>query len=323
MHQRNTRIRLLLMLSIMLFIATAGASVSQAKTISPLKVKGTHLVNSKGNVVQLKGVSTHGIAWYPQYVNTKSFKSFKKMGANTIRLAVYSSTEEGYSTDLFTKIEEGINIASNLNMYVILDWHILNHGNPKTDQAKAKQFFRYFAKKYKNAPNLLYEICNEPNGSDVTWEKSIKPYANTIIPMIKKYNKDAVIIVGTPTWSQDVDIAANSPIKGYSNLMYTLHFYAATHTDAIRKKCITAIKKGLPVFVTEFSISDASGNGKISKKQGKKWMKLLKKYKISRVAWSLCNKNETSALIKPGCTKSGGFKKSDLSKTGKWIVKNW
>ena len=46
MHQRNTRIRLLLMLSIMLFIATAGASVSQAKTISPLKVKGTHLVNS-------------------------------------------------------------------------------------------------------------------------------------------------------------------------------------------------------------------------------------------------------------------------------------
>ena len=141
--------------------------------------------------------------------------------------------------------------------------------------------------------------------------------------MIRKYDKNALIIVGTPTWSQDVDVVANNPIKGEKNILYALHFYAATHGDWIRKKLEVAHKKKLPVFVSEFSICDASGNGAINTKEAKKWMKLLKKYKIARIAWSLCNKNETSALLKPSCKKTTKISKSDLSKTGKWIVKNW
>lgn len=120
-----------------------------------------------------------------------------------------------------------------------------------------------------------------------------------------------------------MDIVAQNPIKNQKNIMYALHFYAATHKDWIRDKLKKANQSGLPILVTEFSICDASGNGALDTKEAGKWMKLLKKYKIGRIAWNISNKNETSALIKSSCQKTGNIKKGDLSKSGKWIMKNW
>lgn len=316
------------MLIAIMMVVCAGAVGSRrvcceaAKKPQALHVEGTKIVNASGKTVTLKGVSTHGIAWFPQYVNKKCFQSFKKMGANTVRLAFYSDDGAGYSKSLYSKVDEGVKAATELGMYVIIDWHILSDGNPKTNQGKAKQFFTYFAKKYAGYTNVLYEICNEPNGN-VTWKKDIKPYANQMISLIRTYDKDALIIVGTPTWSQDVDVAADDPIKNQSNLVYALHFYAATHGEWIRNKLKTANQKGLPVIVSEFSICDASGNGGINKKEAAAWMKLLKKYKVGRIAWNISNKNETSALIQPSCKKTGAITKKNLSKSGKWIIKNW
>lgn len=270
---------------------------------------------------QLKGVSTHGIAWFSQYVNKSCFKSFKKMGVNTIRLALYSDPGAGYSTSLYSKVEEGIRYASELGMYVILDWHILQDGNPKTHQKQALSFFTRFARKYGRQKNILYEICNEPNGN-VTWNGDIRPYANKLIKRIRKYDKNSLVIVGTPTWSQDVDVVARDPLT-QKNVVYALHFYAATHKDELRSKVKTAYQAGLPMFVSEFSICDASGNGRLDRKSATKWMKLLKKYKIGHVAWNISNKNETSALIKSRCKKTGNFTRSNLSPSGRWIARWW
>ncbi len=310
-----------------LFFLGAGISAVHTKAASPvakwgrLKVSGKNIVNEKGKKVVLKGVSTHGIAWYPQYVNKSCFQSFKKMGVNTIRLAMYSDPGAGYSTSLYAKIDEGIRYATELGMYVILDWHILSDGNPKTHQKEALKFFTKYAKKYANQKNILYEICNEPNGN-VTWKKDIRPYANKVINRIRKYDKDSIVIVGTPTWSQDVDVVAGSPLK-QKNVVYSLHFYAATHTEYLREKVRRVYAAGLPMLVSEFSICEASGDGRIDKKSANKWMKMLTKYKIGYVAWNLSNKNETSSLIKSSCRKTAGITKKNLSKSGKWIAKWW
>lgn len=303
------------------FCSMSTKAATPVQKWGQLSVSGTNIVNAKGKKVQLKGVSTHGIAWYPQYVNVSCFKSFRKMGVNTIRLALYSNPSDGFSTKLYAKVEEGIRAATKLGMYVIIDWHILNDGNPKKYQKRALKFFSRMAKKYGRQNNILYEICNEPNGN-VTWNRDIRPYANKVIKRIRKYDKKNIIIVGTPTWSQDVDIAAKKPLK-HKNIVYALHFYAATHKGFLQQKLKAARKAGLPVFVSEFSICDASGNGGISKKSAKKWMKLLKKYKIGHVAWNISNKAETSALIKSSCQKTGNFKKSNLSKAGRWIAAWW
>ena len=310
-----------LLLQLPVFPAYAVSS-TPLQTNGQLKVKGTKIVNSSGKTVILKGVSTHGINWFPQYVNKSAFKTLRdQWGVNCIRLAMYTEEYNGYcsgdnQSELKKIIDNGVKYATELGMYVIIDWHILSDGNPVKNKKQAMSFFKYMAKKYKNQNNIFYEICNEPNG-DTSWNR-IKGYASSVIKIIRKYDKKNIILVGTPTWSQDVDVAADSPIKGYSNIMYTFHFYAATHGDSYRQKVQAAIQKGMPVFVSEFGISESSGNGRIDKNEANKWMQFLKKNKISYVCWSLCNKNESCSLLKSSCSRTGNFKKSDLSQAGLW-----
>lgn len=291
-----------------------------------LSVKGTNMTDKKGKPFQLKGISTHGLSWFPQYVNKDAFKTLRdEWGCNVVRLAMYTAEYNGYCTGddanreyLRNLVDDGVKYATDLDMYVIIDWHILSDGNPNVYREQARAYFTYMAKKYKNNGHVIYEICNEPNGN-TTWN-DVRSYAQPIINTIRKYDKKAIIIVGTPTWSQDVDIAAQNPLKG-KNIMYTLHFYAATHGDGLRQKAQTAMDKGLPLFVTEFGFCDASGNGNIDKSQAKKWMQFLNKNKISYCMWSLCNKDEAASALKSSCTATSKWKRSDISTAGKMLMK--
>lgn len=291
-----------------------------------LSVKGTQLVDKNKKPFQLRGISTHGLSWFPQYVNKEGFKTLRdEWGCNVVRLAMYTAEGNGYCTGdaanrkvLRKLVKNGVKYAADLDMYVIVDWHILSDGNPNIYKKQAKSFFNYMSKKFKNNDHVIYEICNEPNGG-TTWE-DVRSYAVPIIKTIRKNDKDAIIIVGSPTWSQDVDIAAGHPLKG-KNIMYSLHFYAATHKEGLRQKAQTAMDKGLPLFVTEFGFCDASGNGNIDKQESEKWIKYLNDNNISFCMWSLCNKAEAASAIKPQCSAVSGWKSSDISEAGKMLIK--
>lgn len=288
-----------------------------------LAVKGTQLVDQNGNPVQLRGISTHGIAWFPSFVDQNAFREFREnWNVNVMRLAMYTAEYAGYceggnQEDLKNIIYRGVQYATDNDMYVIIDWHILHDLTPKKYMDEAEDFFETMSSKYKDYNNVIYEICNEPNGG-TTW-KEIKEYAEVIIPIIRANDPDAIIIVGTPNWSQRVDEAAADPIKGYDNIMYTLHFYAGTHKDDLRKTMKKAIEDGLPVFVSEFGICDASGNGALDKTSAQKWIDLMDEYGVSYVCWALANKDESAALIKSSVTKTSGFTANDLSESGKWL----
>lgn len=212
-----------------------------------------------------------------------------------------------------------MNYATELGLYVIIDWHILSDGNPNTYKTQAINFFNEMSTLYKDNDNVIYEICNEPNGN-VQWSKDIKPYAQEVIGEIRKIDDDAIILCGTPTWSQDVDIVADDPIQGYSNIMYTLHFYADTHRQNLRDKAQIALNKNLPLFVSEFGICDASGNGNINEQEANNWINFLNKNNISWVCWNLSNKNESSALLSSNTNKMSGWTKEELSQQGKWLI---
>ena len=277
MNQKRRKWYVMAGLLAVLFVLALYVTPAEAAKLPELKVKGTQLVNDKGKPVRLKGVSTHGLSWFPEYVNQKSFTQMKKKwGINTVRLAMYTAEYNGYCTGdaknrkaLEKKIDEGVEYATKAGLYVIIDWHILSDGDPKTYEKQSLAFFKKMAAKYKDHTNVIYEICNEPNGG-TSWA-TIKSYAKKVVKAIRAKDKKAVIIIGTPTWSQDVDLVADSPIKGYKNLMYTLHFYAGTHGEYLRTKAQAALDKGLPLFVSEFGISDASGNGNLNKEEGGKW----------------------------------------------------
>lgn len=290
-----------------------------------LHVAGTRLCDENNTPVQLKGLSSHGLGWFPDYINKQAFQDFRDdWNMNIIRLALYTAEEEGYCSKdenhkdfLKEVVSKGIEIARELKMYVIVDWHILLDNSPSINIKDAIDFFEEISSKHKEDEHILYEICNEPNGN-TSWE-DVKNYAEQVIPVIRKNAPDAIIIVGTPTWSQDVDIASENPISGYDNIMYALHFYADTHKDALRDKMRKALDNQLPIFVTEYGICDASGNGAINPEEADKWISLLDELKISHIAWNLSNKDESSAILKKTCTKSMDFTQEDLNDSGIWL----
>lgn len=289
-----------------------------------LSVKGTQLVDEKGQAVQLRGISTHGIAWFPDFVNQDAVMQLSEdWGANLFRIAMYTDENGGYCTDgdkekLKALVTDGVEYAKQADMYVIVDWHILHDSNPLTHKAEALQFFKEMTEKLKGEKHVLYEICNEPNGG-TGWE-DIKAYADEVIPVIRENTPDAVILVGTPTWSQEIDKPQNDPISGYDNIMYTLHFYAATHKEDLRSKMVNAVEAGTPVFVSEYGLCDASGNGGNDLGQAQSWIDTMDQHGISYAVWSFCNKEETSALIASSCRKTSDFTREDLSESGKWIM---
>ena len=288
-----------------------------------LRVSGTRLTDAAGKPVQLRGVSTLGLAWYPEYVDEAAFRTLRDdWGANTVRLAMYTCEEGGYMTGgdragLEALIDKGVKLCAALGMYVIIDWHILSDGDPNRHADAAEDFFRRISARYADQPHVLYEICNEPNGEEVTWPV-VKRYAQRIVPVIRANAPDAVILCGTPCWSQFVDQAAADPVDD-KNLMYVLHFYAATHKDALRERAEAALAAGAPIFVSEFSICDASGDGAIDYESAAAWRALIEKHGLSYIAWSLSNRDESAALIRADCRKTAGWDDGDLTETGRWL----
>lgn len=291
----------------------------------PLYVSGSKLMDGNHLPFQLQGVSTHGLSWYPQYVNPETFRYLRDhWHVNCIRLALYTAGFMGYQTGgdplaLRNLVMKGIDTASSLGMYVIVDWHVLEEQDPLVYVDGAKAFFDEISKKYGSYGNILYEICNEPNGS-CTWPR-VKNYADQIIPIIQKNAPYSVILVGTPKWCQEINAAASSPIYA-QNILYTLHFYAATHGQDLRAKLISALNAGIPVFISEFGISSADGNGSVDVNEGNAWKSLIEQHKLSFICWNLSNKNESSALINTMCAKLAGWTDNELTPQGRWF-RNW
>ena len=286
-----------------------------------LQVSGTKLTDESGNIIQLRGVSTHGISWFPDYVNYDAFATLRDdWGANVVRIAMYPEEYNGYLSggdkdSLKQIIDNGVNYATELGMYVIIDWHVLNYA-PSRHTQEACDFFAEMASKYSGHDNVIYEICNEPVGAD--WNSDIKPYAETVIGTIRQFDDHALILVGTNTWSQDVDSVVGNTLDD-GNVMYVAHFYAGTHKENIRNKISTALNAGVPVFISECSICDASGNGGIDYASANEWLDFMNSNQLSFIAWSLSNKAETSALISSGCSAKSGWSDGDLSETGRWF----
>lgn len=318
-------------------VVTKGSSSSKlppvAQTGTPfanhgkLHVSGAYLCDEHNQKYQLYGMSTHGINFgsdFSRYVNKDAFQTLRNdWNTNCIRLVLYPRDNKGYcnggnQAELKKIICDGIEYATELGMYVLVDWHVHNY-NPQETQAEAIAFLGEISAQYKNYGNVLYEICNEPTGSP--WSSAIKPYAQAVIPAIRTNAPNAVIIVGTNTWSQDLDEAWANKLN-FDNVMYTFHFYAGTHTN-LKSRVENVIKSGMPVFITEFGTCNASGDGGFNATESESWFALMKKYNISHMNWSLSNKGETASAISTGCSKTSDWAESDLTESGKLIYNHF
>ena len=264
-------------------IGSGGATVTDAAADGPvtalnpvathgqLKVVGTQLQDQAGKPVQLKGVSSQWLNY-----ESKTFPESKPAlqyardhwKLSVIRAAMGVDAQGGYlspgtgaaaaQATMLSKVNTIVQNAIDLGLYVIVDWHTSNAVTAKgttTQATDASAFFTQIATQYGASPNVIYEPFNEP--TTATWAQ-IKPYHEAVVAAIRAVDSDNLIVLGTPTWSQDVDLAAADPLTG-TNLLYTLHFYACTHKQSLRDKANKAISMGLPLFVTEFGATPSDG----------------------------------------------------------------
>lgn len=301
----------------------AGTPIEKAGT---LQVCGTDLCGENGQPVQLRGMSTHGLQWYSQCITDSSLDALAgDWGADVIRLSTYVQ-EGGYETNpahytnlVHTLIEK----AYARGMYVIADWHMLTPGDPWYNVDRAKTFFTAIAQQHGDKGTVLYEIANEPNGTDVSWN-SIRSYAHEVIPVIRAQDPDAVVLVGTPGWASlgvsqgngPGEIIAN-PVNA-TNIMYTFHFYASTH-DQVYVDALDIASDALPIFVTEFGAEEASGDGSLNFARAEQYLDLMEEKNISWVKWNFSDDARTGAAFTPGtCASNGPWNGASLKATGAW-----
>jgi endoglucanase len=206
------------------------------------------------------------------------------------------------------KIEAAIEGAIKNDIYVLIDWH-----SHHIKLAEAKAFFTEMATKYGKNPNIIYELYNEPVND--SWAQ-VKDYSIELIKTIRAIDPDNVILVGNPHWDQDLNLVADDPIKGFSNIMYTCHFYAATHDKSLRDRCDYALKKGIPIFISESAGMQASGDGAIDYPKWQQWIDWCATNKISLISWSIADKNESCSMLKTSASSEGKWKAEDMNESG-------
>lgn len=299
---------------IVLLISTLGFS-QVVKEHGQLSVKGTQLVDKNGKHVMLRGMSYGWHSFWPRFYNAESVKWLKEdWNANVVRAAMGIETGSPGMTykenpeDAKAKIKAVVDGAIAADIYVIIDWHSHN-----INLREASLFFDEMSKTYAKHPNVIYEIFNEPD--EETWPE-IRAYSEAIIKIIRKNDPNNIILVGCPHWDQDINLPAADPIKEYKNLMYTVHFYAATHKQELRDRTDEALKKGLPVFVSECAGMEATGDGPLNMEEWQKWIDWMENRGISWITWSVSDKDETCSVLKKSASSTGNWKKSDLKKSG-------
>ena len=289
-----------------------------------LQVNGNSIVDKNGDAVSFAGNSFFwsNDNWGGERYYEPEVVSWLKKDWNTtiVRAAMGVEDPGGYldnKTANKNRVKTIVDAAIDEGLYVIIDWHS-HHAEDNTNEAVL--FFQEMAELYGEHDNVIYELYNEP--LDISWSNIIKPYAISVITAIRAIDPDNLIVVGTPEWSQRVDLAAADPITGFSNIAYTLHFYTIYHQQWLRDRANAALDDGIALFVTEwgsigYSLVDPEAN---------KWMTWCFDNKISHCNWAVNDKEEEWSILVPGASTSGGWGNDDLTDAGKLaknIIMNW
>ncbi len=296
----------------LVLIGFNSCTSADKQQVKQLQVTNSQLTDNQGNVMQLRGISLGWHNWWSEFYNEEVISTLKNdWNADIVRAAMGVDPDTAYLDNPIESKKHIITVVDAAianDMYVIIDWHA-----HKLHLNESKAFFAEMATKYKGVPNVIYEIFNEP--VDETWAE-IKEYSIEVIKTIRAIEPDAIILVSAPRWAQDVNEIADDPIVGYENIMYTLHFYAATHKEELRAKADYALEKKLPIFVSECASMEASGDGSIDLESWNTWREWMDKNQLSWIMWSISNKDETCSMILPEGGTTGNWDVEDLKPWG-------
>lgn len=296
-------------------LAAPAAAQTPVERHGQLRVEGNRIVGAHGRPVVLRGMSLFWSQWMGDFYNAPLVRWLADdWRVDIIRVAV-AVEPDGYLQDPereWLKAERVIDAAIEAGLYVIVDWHA-HRPHPR----EAGDFFERIARRYGDLPNLIYETWNEPL-REHGWADVVKPYHVALIPRIRRYDPDNLIVAGTPSWSQDVDVAARDPLP-FANLAYSLHFYAGTHRQELRDKAQAALDAGAALMVTEWGTTEATGDGPVDRAESRRWWDFMAENRLSDLNWSIGDRAEGSAALRPGASPEGNWRDAALTESGRLV----
>ncbi|MGB8297347.1 MAG: glycoside hydrolase family 5 protein [Polyangia bacterium] len=298
---------------------TGTASTGSAPSGTPvsvhgqLKVVGNQIVDQNGKVIAL-----HGMSMYPWNTQGTQFYNASAVGhlAKDLDCAILRIPILPNSLSTQTPLVQAVVDACIANgIYAIIDWH------GSTAASAASTFFASMATAYGNTPNVMYEIWNEPSG--VTWP-TIKTYHETVVAAIRAIDPDNIILLGTPNWDQQPNLAAADPVTTSTNLAYTFHFYAYTHKFAAFGSGVSkALASGIAIFVTEYGGCASTGNGTFDATELQTWWDFLDTNNIGCTNWSVETNGETSAIFTTTANKTGPWTTAEITNPDGTTILNY
>jgi endoglucanase len=303
-------------------VGMATSSGAGSRVTAPVEAHGQlhvalgQLRDESDAPVVLRGQSFGWDNWWPRYYNAGVVAWLRDdWCVEMVRAAIGIEPDGAYlsnPTASKARLQAVVDAAIAEDVYVIIDWHA---HDIHTDEAVA--FFTEMAMTYGDEPHVLYEVFNEPEGE--TWPE-VKAYAETVIAAIREHDPDNVVIVGNPEWDQRIDLVAEDPITADPNVIYAVHFYAATHGQWLRDRTAAALDLGIPVLVSESGGSEASGMGANDYDEWQSWLDFMDERNISWINWAISDKHgETVSVLEPGAASGGGWDTASLTETGEHI----
>jgi len=256
-----------------------------------LMVCGNTIISENtGKPAQVTGMSFFWSNWSNRFYTAEYVdRMVDDFGCEIVRASYGIDESVPFERSDEKLIRTVIEAAIDRDIYVIVDWHA---HNAHLNSQEAVRFFSGIAKDYGEYDNVIFELYNEP--THVAWS-DVKEYAETVLAAIREHS-DNLVIVGSPTWSQDVHLAAEDPIAD-DNVAYTLHFYAGTHKKWLRDRAEGAMNDGIALFVTEWGSCSADGNGAIDYTSTLEWVNWCNRNGISMCNWAINDKDETSSIF--------------------------
>jgi hypothetical protein len=259
-----------------------GGNIALTQPTAPLpqvKVEGNKFVTGPGKTIVFRGLDTSDPDKLERdkHWNKEYFQVMKNWGANIVRFPVHPAAWRRQGQENYLKLlDQGVQWATELGMYVIIDWHSIGnlrselYQNPmyETTKKETLEFWRTMAKHYKsNTTVALFELFNEPtvmNGQAGTcnWPQW-KELVEEMIVVIRANGSQAVPLVAGFDWAYDLTPVEQDPINA-PGIAYVSHPYPMKRQKPWAPQWTKDwgfVAKKYPVILTEIGFSGADERG--------------------------------------------------------------
>lgn len=242
---------------------------------SRIRVESKHFVDADGNTRVFRGLALsdpYHLArqgkWAREY-----FETAAEWNADVVRIPVHPVWwREAGAEQYFEWLDQGVQWASELDLYVIIDWHAI--GNPLTGiphrplylttREETYYFWHLVATRYRGNPTVaFYELFNEPTNADgamgrLPW-RDYKTYIEGIIDMLYAIDEEVIPLVAGFDWAYSLEHVRDDPID-FPGIAYVSHPYPQKREEPWQEKWEADwgfVAETYPVFVTEFGFMAA------------------------------------------------------------------